>query len=72
MVEGHAVTVEWSGDPSLGTLFLAAASRPHCKATLKEHGGEASLTVQVHHTSLQELRNIVDELMVALADLEGE
>jgi hypothetical protein len=72
MVEGHTVTVEWSGDPSLGTLFLAAASRPHCKATLKEHGGEANLTVQVHHTSLQELRNVVDELMIALADLEGE
>jgi hypothetical protein len=72
MAEGHTVTVEWSGDPSLGTLFLAAASRPHCKATLKEHDGEAKLTVQVQHTSLQELRNVVDELMIALADLEGE
>ena len=72
MVEGHQVTVEWSGDPSLGTVYLAAASRPHCKANLSESDGQAHLTVHVHHTSLQILRDIVDELMVTLADIEGE
>ena len=72
MNEGHTVTVEWSGDPSLGTVYLAAASRPHCKASLSEKDGQAHLIVQVHHQSLQELRDIVDEMMVALADIEGE
>ncbi|MDE0858408.1 MAG: hypothetical protein OSA38_07555 [Candidatus Poseidoniaceae archaeon] len=72
MVEGHLVTVEWSGDKALGTVYLAAASRPHCKATLSESDEKAHLMVQVHHTSLQELRNIVDELMIAFADIEGE
>jgi hypothetical protein len=72
MVEEHTVTVEWSGDASLGTVYLAAASRPHCKATLSEAEGTAALTIRVEHTSLQELRDIVDELMVALADIEGE
>ena len=72
MVEAHHVTVEWSGDPALGVVYLAAASRPHCKAKLSEREGKAHLTVQVHHTSLQTLRDIVDELMVSLADIEGE
>jgi hypothetical protein len=53
-------------------VYLAAASRPHCKAKLSESDGQAHLTVHVHHTSLQALRDIVDELMVTLADIEGE
>ncbi|MFL2949349.1 MAG: hypothetical protein ACJZ40_03070 [Candidatus Poseidoniaceae archaeon] len=72
MVEAHLVTVEWSGDAALGTVYLAAASRPHCKARLSETGTQAQLIVEVRHTSLQELRNIVDELLVAFADIEGE
>lgn len=72
MVEEHTVTVAWSGDASLGTVYLAAASRPHCKAELTEADGVATLTITVQHTSLQELRDVVDELLVALADIEGE
>jgi uncharacterized protein (DUF58 family) len=72
MVEMHTVTVEWSGEAALGTVYLAAASRQNCKATLSEREGKAYLMVRVSHASLQQLRDTVDELMISLADIEGE
>lgn len=54
----------------MGTVFLAAASRPGCKAKLSEQDGEAKLEVTVIAEDLQHLRDVVDELMIALADIE--
>jgi hypothetical protein len=70
MVESYQATIEWSGASSLATTFLTAASRPGCSAKLTENGERATLVITVEDTSIQELRNKVDELLVALADIE--
>tara|TARA_B100000900_G_C20554444_1_gene706169 strand:+ start:1176 stop:1400 length:225 start_codon:yes stop_codon:yes gene_type:complete len=70
MVESYQATIEWSGPVSLGTTFLAAASRPGCSARLSEQSGKAMLTVIVENSSLQALRDSVDELLIALSDIE--
>ena len=70
MSELHQATIEWSGDAVLGTTLLAAASRPGCNAKLTESGGISHLTIIVEDSSIQNLRDRVDELMVALSDIE--
>ena len=54
----------------MGTVLLAAASRPGCSAKLTESDGVAELEIVVQDSSIQSLRDRVDELMVALADIE--
>lgn len=70
MAELHQATIEWSGDATLGTTLLAAASRPGCNAKLTESEGTSHLTIIVEDSSIQNLRDKVDELMVALSDIE--
>ena len=70
MVESYQATIEWSGSVSLATTFLAAASRPGCSAKMTEDGNEATLVIIVEDSSIQSLRNGVDELLVALSDIE--
>ena len=70
MVESYQATIEWSGSVSLATTFLAAASRPGCSAKMTEDGNEATLVIIVEDSSIQSLRNRVDELLVALSDIE--
>jgi len=70
MGEMHHATIEWQGDVALATTFLAAASRPNCKAKMSEAGGVAKLDITVSNSDLQTLRDIVDELLIALADIE--
>ena len=70
MGEMHHATIEWQGDVALATAFLAAASRPNCKAQMNEEGGVAKLEITVSNSDLQTLRDIVDELLIALADIE--
>jgi hypothetical protein len=70
MVESYQATIQWSGPASLGTTFLAAASKPGCSAKLNEKDGVANLVVIVEDTSIQSLRDRVDELLVALSDIE--
>ena len=70
MVESYRATIEWVGPAKLGTILLSAASRPGCSANLIETGGEVKLIVTVEDDSIQSLRDTVDELMIALADIE--
>ena len=70
MVESYTATIQWSGDAALGTVLLAAASRPGCSAKLTESGAMAELKIVVEDSSIQSLRDRVDELMVALSDIE--
>ena len=70
MVELYRATIEWNGSAKLGTDFLAAASRPGCKANLIETGTEVKLVVIIENNSIQSLRDTVDELMIALSDIE--
>ena len=70
MVESYTATIQWSGDAVLGTVLLAAASRPGCSAKLTENDGVVELEIVVQDSSIQSLRDRVDELMVALADIE--
>ncbi|MBT4920504.1 MAG: hypothetical protein HON10_03850 [Euryarchaeota archaeon] len=70
MVESYTATVQWSGDAELGTVLLAAASRPGCSAKLTESDGVAELKIVVEDSSIQSLRDRVDELMIALSDIE--
>lgn len=70
MVESYRATIEWTGDTVLGTILLAAASRPGCSANLTEDGDEAKLVIVVQDGSIQNLRDRVDELMIALSDIE--
>ena len=70
MVESYTATIQWSGNAALGTVLLAAASRPGCSAKLTESDGVAELKVVVEDSSIQSLRDRVDELMVALSDIE--
>jgi len=70
MVESYRATIEWVGKATLGTILLAAASRPGCSANLTETGYEAKLVIVVQDDSIQNLRDRVDELMIALSDIE--
>ncbi|GIQ99912.1 MAG: hypothetical protein CM15mP8_1100 [Methanobacteriota archaeon] len=70
MVESYRATIEWTGDTVLGTILLAAASRPGCSANLTEDGDESKLVIIVQDGSIQNLRDRVDELMIALSDIE--
>ena len=70
MVESYRATIEWVGPAKLGTILLSAASRPGCSANLIETEEEAKLVVIVEAPSIQSLRDAVDELMIALADIE--
>jgi|TARA_B100000287_G_scaffold416591_1_gene451453 hypothetical protein len=70
MVESYRATIEWAGKAALGTILLAAASRPGCSANLTEDGNEAKLVIIVEDGSIQSLRDKVDELMIALSDIE--
>ena len=70
MVESYTATIQWSGDAVLGTVLLAAASRPGCSAKLTETDGIAELKIVVQDSSIQSLRDEVDELMIALSDIE--
>ena len=72
MVELYRATVEWTGAATLGTILLAAASRPGCSANLIETGSEAKLVIIVEDSSIQSLRDTVDDLMVALSDIEEQ
>ena len=53
----------------MGTVLLAAASRPGCSAKLTECDGVVELEIVVQDSSIQSLRDRVDELMIALADI---
>ncbi|MAU74556.1 MAG: hypothetical protein ACJZ5B_08205 [Candidatus Poseidoniaceae archaeon] len=70
MVESYQATIEWSGSASLATTFLAAASRPGCSAKMTEDGNKAKLVIIVEDSSIQSLRDRVDDLLVALSDIE--
>jgi hypothetical protein len=70
MAEMHHATIEWQGDVALATTFLAAASRPNCKATMSEENGVAKLEITVSNPDLQTMRDIVDELLITLSDIE--
>ena len=70
MVESYRATIEWVGKATLGTILLAAASRPGCSANLTETGDEVKLVIIVQDDSIQNLRDRVDELMIALSDIE--
>ena len=70
MVDSYRATIEWVGPAKLGTILLSAASRPGCSANLIETEEDAKLVVIVEDCSIQSLRDAVDELMIALADIE--
>ena len=70
MVESYRATIEWSGDAVLGTILLAAASRPGCSANLTEGRNDSKLVIIVQDESIQNLRDRIDELMIALSDIE--
>jgi len=70
MVESYRATIEWVGKATLGAILLAAASRPGCSANLTETGDEVKLVIIVQDDSIQNLRDRVDELMIALSDIE--
>tara|TARA_B100000925_G_scaffold32651_1_gene21635 strand:+ start:126 stop:350 length:225 start_codon:yes stop_codon:yes gene_type:complete len=70
MVESYRATIEWVGKATLGTILLAAASRPGCSANLTESGDETKLVIIVQDDSIQSLRDRVDDLMIALSDIE--
>jgi len=70
MSEVHEATIEWVGELELASLFLAASKRPNCVTTSVEEGGEVHLTIKFKHTNLQSLRDDVDALLVAFADIE--
>ena len=70
MVESYRATIEWIGPATLGTVLLAAASRPGCSANLIETDEDVKLVIVVQKDSIQDLRDCVDDLMVALSDIE--
>ena len=70
MVESYRATIEWVGKATLGTILLAAASRPGCSANLTQTGDETKLVIIVQDDSIQSLRDRVDDLMIALSDIE--
>lgn len=70
MVESHEATIQWSGTASIAQRILAAANRPHCEAFSQEEDEETLVSVVVRHSNLQDLRDIVDALLVDMSDIE--
>ncbi len=70
MAESYQATIEWSGDTNLGAELLAAAARHGCITEMHEVGDKAKLLITVNNSTLQGLRDSVDELLVKLSDIE--
>tara|TARA_B100000459_G_scaffold147291_1_gene116291 strand:- start:5412 stop:5633 length:222 start_codon:yes stop_codon:yes gene_type:complete len=70
MGELHEATIEWSGEPSAASLFIAAAQAFDCVADCDTVNGKAQLSVKIQSTNLQDLRNRVDALLIEFADIE--
>lgn len=72
MSELHEAIIEWVGAPKLAPLILAASQRSNCEVHSFEEGDEIRLTVKIQHTSLQSLRDMVDDLLIEFSDIEEE
>ncbi len=72
MAESYRATVEWSGDSNLGTKLLAAASMYGYTTEMHENDENVKLIITVNHSTLQGLRNSVDELLVEMSKIEEE
>ena len=70
MDEVHEATIQWSGASQLAEQIIQASNRPHCESLTQEESGEVFVSVTVQHSNLQELRDIVDELLIRFADIE--
>ena len=72
MAESYRATVEWSGDSKLGAELLAAASKYGYITEMHEIDGNVKLIITVNHSTLQGLRDSVDELLIKMSEIEEE
>tara|TARA_B000000609_G_scaffold104713_1_gene80477 strand:- start:1721 stop:1987 length:267 start_codon:yes stop_codon:yes gene_type:complete len=72
MAESYRATVEWSGDSNLGAELLAAASMHGYETEIHEVDKNVKLIISVNHSTLQGLRDSVDELLIKMSKIEEE
>ncbi|RJU91491.1 MAG: hypothetical protein DWC07_00435 [Candidatus Poseidoniales archaeon] len=70
MSERHTMVLRWEGDASLEERLVECAQEHHAEVNRSENGGLACLTLTLEANGLQELRDAVDGLLVALSNVE--
>ncbi|MBT3477392.1 MAG: hypothetical protein HN458_05605 [Euryarchaeota archaeon] len=70
MGESHEATIQWVGAAPIAQLILAAAQRPHCESFSQDSEGQIHVSVVIHHSNLQQLRDIADALLIDFAEIE--
>ena len=70
MDEVHEATIQWRGNPRIAEQIIHASNQPHCEYFTQEENGETFVSVTVQHSNLQELRDIVDALLIQFAEIE--
>ncbi|MDP6234214.1 MAG: hypothetical protein QF364_00040 [Candidatus Poseidoniaceae archaeon] len=70
MDEVHEATIQWRGNSRIAEQIIHASNQPHCEFFTQEENGEMFVSVTVQHSNLQELRDIVDALLIQFAEIE--
>lgn len=71
MDEHHTAVLNWQGTPEVAGRMEACANEHHAEVGRSEEGGEVWLSMTLRRNDLQTLRDDMDALLVALADIES-
>jgi len=70
MDEHHTAVLNWQGAPEVAERMEACANDHAAEVGRSEEGGEVCLSITLRRNDLQTLRDDMDALLVALADIE--
>lgn len=70
MDEHHTAVLNWQGAPEVAERMEACANGHAAEVGRSEEGGEVCLSMTLRRNDLQTLRDDMDALLVALADIE--
>ena len=72
MSEQHRMKVRWSGERTVAEKLAEIAANHGCSPAIEDDGPQATLSVEVGSKDLQTLRDNVDALLVAFAQVEEQ
>ena len=70
MSEPHTVVLRWEGDAALGEQFAGCAREHGADVESLNSDEDVVVTMTLEGNELQELRDVVDALLVALSTIE--
>jgi len=70
MGESYRASIAWKGSDGTANNIMALATSQAIVYERQEQHGEIHLTFQLEAPSLQSLRDLVDEILVQLAEVE--